>query len=374
MFEALLPLTVGVYAVILIFFTLGLFQSRQKRVETEPYVSVIIPALNEKEHIENILHDVTHQTYRADRYEILVVDDGSRDTTANLARALAERTPNLRLLSAREAPHNLKHKKRPLDVGIRASQGEIILVTDADCRVTSRWIDSMVSYFTPEVGLVIGHSQITDSESLREQIEALDFLLLSGAARSTAQLGFPFACTGQNLAYRRAAFDEVGGFSSFADALGGDDNFLLQAIRRRTSWETATALDPNSFVTTGPCRTRHEFLSQRMRWASDSLYFREANPLFFLVIVTTFLANLFPLVSAAWLLLGVGSISSLVNGLVIKFLAEGFLMAKTTSVFRKRELRGAFLPWFLFQMPYVVYMGSVTLLGKSDGWGGRQVR
>ena len=372
MFAALFSLTVTLYAAILLFFILGLFSTRESRTENQPFVSIVIPARNEKDHIENILQDVTHQTYPIDYYEIIVVDDESSDITSNLVNAFSQRYPNVKPMSSQEGSPHLKNKKRALDVGIRASKGEIVLVTDADCRVTSRWVETMVSYFTPDVGFAIGHSQVDSNETLNQQIEALDYLMLSAAARSTAQFGVPFACTGQNLAYRRAAFDEVGGFSSFADSLGGDDNFLLQAVRRKTSWEIVAALDPNSFVKTVPCNSRSEFVSQRIRWASDSLYFREANPLFFFVIITTFLANLFPVVFVIGLIFGLDSLSPLINGLAVKFFAEGFMMAKATRLFNNRDLRKAFVSWFLFQIPYIVYMGLTTLTGKSTTWGGRQ--
>jgi len=372
MFAALFSLTVTLYAAILFFFFLGLFSTRETRTENQPFVSIVIPVRNEKDHIENILQDVTHQTYPVDSYEIIIVDDESSDITPNLVQAFSQCYPNVKLVSSQKGSPHLKNKKRALDVGIRVSKGEIVLVTDADCRVTSRWVETMISYFAPEVGLVIGYSQVNSNERLNQQIEALDFLMLSAAARSTAQFGVPFACTGQNLAYRRAGFDEVDGFSTFADALGGDDNFLLQSVRKKTSWEIVSALDPNSFTRTSPCKTRSEFVSQRIRWASDALYFKEANPLFFFAIVTTFLANLFPVASAIGLIFGLGSLSSLTNGLTIKFLAEGFMMAKATSLFKCRDLRKAFVPWFLLQMPYVIYIGLTTLAGKTVTWGGRQ--
>ncbi len=366
-----LMFTVGSYALILLFFTIGLFLSQEKRTDNQPFVTIVIPARNEKEQIETVLHDVTHQTYPTDQFEVIVVDDESEDITPNLVRAFAERCPNVKLLSAIEGNPNLKYKKRPLDVGIRAAEGEIILQTDADCRVTSRWIESMVSYFTSEVGMVMGHSQIDAGGTMAQQVEALDFLMLSAAGRSTAQYGVPFAATGQNLAFRKEAFLQVGGFSSFADALGGDDTFLLQSINNNSPWEIAIALDRHSFSRTSPSLSFNAFFSQRIRWASDSLFFRKANPLFFFVIVTAFLTNFLILIALAGVLFSAGSTITLTKCLIVKFLAEGFLMAKATNIFDNQELRQAFLPWFLFQIPYVVYMGIMTARGGDKQWGGR---
>jgi len=47
-------------------------------------------------------------------------------------------------------------------------------------------------------------------------------------------------------------------------------------------------------------------------------------------------------------------------------------MAKATRLFNNRDLRKVFVSWFLFQIPYIVYMGLTTLTGKSTTWGGRQ--
>ena len=366
-----LTLMVGLYALILLFFILGLYLSKEKRTDSQPFVSVVIPARNEKEQIETVLHDVTHQTYPSDRFEVIVVDDESEDITPNLIQAFIQRCPNVKLLSSVDGNPNLKYKKKPLDVGIRAAEGEIILQTDADCRVTSRWIETMVSYFTSDVGMVMGHSQIDADGTRAQQVEALDFLMLSAAGRSTAQYGVPFAATGQNLAFRKEVFLQVGGFSPFADALGGDDTFLLQSIKNKSPWEIAIALDRQSFSRTSPSLSFSAFISQRIRWASDSLFFRKANPLFFFVIVTTFLTNFLILISLAEVLFSVGSTTTLTNCLIVKFLAEGFLMAKATNMFDKRELRLVFLPWFLFQIPYVVYMGIVTATVRDQQWGGR---
>ncbi len=96
MFATLFSLTITLYAAILLFFILGLFSTRESRTENQPFVSIVIPARNEKDHIENILQDVVHQTYPVDYYEIIVVDDESSDITSNLVNAFSQRYPNVK--------------------------------------------------------------------------------------------------------------------------------------------------------------------------------------------------------------------------------------------------------------------------------------
>ena len=371
MLDIFLLVTISSYALIILIFTIGLFLFKEKKTTIKPFVSVIIPALNEKDHIEKILFDVSNQTYPTEKYEILVIDDESSDITSNLVMALTEKYQNIKLLNSKDGDSTLKFKKRPLDLGIRNSSGEFIIQTDADCQVSNRWLETMVSYFTDNVGMVIGHSQINYDQSISQQVEALDFLMLSATGRSTAQFGLPFAATGQNLAFRKKTFYEVGGFSAFANALGGDDTFLLQSIRNKSDWDIVSALDKNSFTKTVPSLSFQSLISQRRRWASDSLYFRSTNPVFFVVIVTTFLANLSILISFAINFVLSGSFQILINCLMIKLLLEGWMMVKTTSIYNCQNLRKAFIPWFFLQIPYIVYMGITTLTPKNKTWGGR---
>lgn len=337
-----------------------------------PSVTVVIPVKNEKDHVARILTEVTHQTYPNDRYDIIVVDDESTDISPNICRAFAEKHSNVTFLSTKDSSSALQFKKRPLDMGIRRAPGEIILLTDADCHVSSSWIEVMTSYFTPGVGMVIGHSQISPSVTNIQKIQALDFLLLMGAAKGAAQLGVPLACTGQNLAYRKKAFDEVGGFSSFPSAVGGDDNLLLQLIKHRTDWKIAFASDSFSYVSSPPLVTLRDFFTQRMRWASDALCIPRYDLSFFSIIVTTFLANILPLIMLMGSPWNPGLLLPLVKGLILKFAAEGALMMRITRILNRSELRGIFPLWFLFQIPYVAIIGGLTLPGKGPPWGGRQ--
>ncbi|MBC8175186.1 MAG: glycosyltransferase [Candidatus Marinimicrobia bacterium] len=368
---AVFTISLILYSCTLLLFILGLFRQKEHRYHNRPFVSVIIPAKNEKDHIENILYDVTHQTYPKDKYEIIIVDDESTDVTPNICNAYVEKYQNVKLLSTNSWDSSLRYKKKPLDLGIKNAAGEILLFTDADCHVLSTWIETMVSYFTPEVGLVIGYSELVPYHTLLEKIQTIDFFMLMNAARGCTQLGLPFACTGQNLAYRKKAFEEVGGFSSFADSVGGDDTLFLQQIKKKTSWNISFAINPGAYVSSSPTQILNQLLTQRIRWAADSLSIKHTDPLFFSIIITTFLANLTPLLLMISLIFSGSLFLLLLKGLLIKFIMEAMLMMKGTSTFQRQEIRSIFPAWFFFQIPYVVTMGFISLLGNRFPWGGR---
>ena len=367
----ILYLLIFVYTLVILFFLIGLFKDSQPHSFLTPFVSVVIPAKNEKDNIDKLIRDLLMQTYDETNYEIILVDDESSDITPNICRTYAEKHSNIKFLSTAGIDSPLKFKKRPLDIGIRNSMGEIILLTDADCRVQPEWIESMVSFFNEDTGMVIGHSNIASAKTVREGIEALDFLMLSGGARSSAQLQIPLACTGQNLAYRKSVYNECGGFNSFAEATGGDDVLLLQQIKHKTSYHVIGANDPKSYVLTSPSPNWESFLSQRIRWASDSAQIKNLDPFFFGIIFVTFLVNLFPVIIIFTLFFSSAGLAPLEKGLVVKFIVEGAFMMKSTDVFNRADLRKYFALWFVFQMPYIVAMGILSTGKNKISWGGR---
>lgn len=111
-------------------------------------VSVVIPCRNEKNSIETRIQDILHVTYPKDLLEILVVDDFSEDGTANVVQDFVGKTPksNIKLLSLSDVSTNddLPHKKLAIEYAIRNAVGELILLTDADCRNKPSWLSTMV--------------------------------------------------------------------------------------------------------------------------------------------------------------------------------------------------------------------------------------
>ena len=365
---------IGLYCATLLFFFAGLFKKGGRQSVLKPFVSIVIPAKNEAKNIINILNNLSQQTYPEDLFEVIVVDDKSQDYTATIVNDFMGNISNLQLLSTAGVESSLRYKKHPLNLGIRKSQGEILLLTDADCTVSSNWIAAMVSSFTENVGMVIGYSEASPVRTITQKLEALDFLMLLSAARGSAALGDPYACTGQNLAYRRQAFDAVGGFSAFASQVGGDDTLLMQQIKRQTSWEIVFSPDPDSFVKSTPQETAWGFITQRIRWATDTLQVWKTDPLFFGIIVVTFLANLLSLTFPFMLFNNPLLIPIVCYGLCAKFAVEGAVMLKGTSFFNRQELRSVYLLWFLLQIPYITFMGLLSFFGNFLPWGGKQNR
>ncbi len=361
------------YVLGLLIFLLGLFlprsgpSSRQLRT-----VSVIIAARNEEDNIGAVLQDLVHQTYPKELLEVIVVNDGSSDGTAAVVERFAQEYDFVRLLHAEDGPSWMAPKKFALETGVRAARGELILVTDADCRVPSTWVETMVGYFDDETGMVVGFSQIGrrgQRYPLLEGLQALDFLSLMGAAAGSCQVGFPLAGSGQNLAYRKEAFLQVGGYSQVGHRVSGDDVLLLQLVRRQTGWRIRFAFDRRSRVSTRAERSLGALLNQRRRWASNGVYQYFLNRPFFVYAVVTFLLN-------AGLLLGFllglvfGGVGFVGRVFLVKAIAELCLVLRSSQLFDRGDLLRFFPLWVFLQVPYVVVVGLGGTFGNFT-WKGR---
>jgi len=130
----------------------------------KPYLSVIIPAYNEEPNfnkgtIDEVPKYLEKQNYH---YEILIVDDGSDDKTAELAEEFAKKHKNIRVI---KNPH--QGKAETVKTGVEKSEGEIILFTDFDQATPLDEIEKLLPYF-PEYDIVIGSRQLPGAKREKE--------------------------------------------------------------------------------------------------------------------------------------------------------------------------------------------------------------
>ena len=370
--NSLLLASTAIYLGAAVAFLIGLRRkNRPARSRSRPFVSVVIAARNEADYIADCLAGLVNQTYPADRYEVLVVDDGSTDPTPLISAGYSARHSRVRNIEATDAFQHMAAKKRPLSEGIGAARGSIILTTDADCAVPPTWISGMVTQFEAGADVVIGFSQVKcagDPQTLAERIQAFDFLALMSASAGAANLGVPLAASGQNLAYRKALFERVAGFEEIAHRPSGDDVLLLQLFRRAGA-RVVFADNPHTFVNTRRAETMAGFWAQRRRWASNARCMLALNPVFFVYLANVFLLNLlFPVAL-------ISGISGPGVGLPLacfaaKTMADLLVVWRGARRFGRTDLLPVLPVWEILQIPYTVLVGLFGSFG-SFVWKGR---
>jgi len=133
-----------------------------------PRLSVVIPAYNEADRLPPYLAAITkYLEYRALRSEILVVDDGSTDSTATIVHRLSAETPVIRLLRLRR---NLG-KGGAVRAGVLAAEGELILIADADGATPIAEIERLEVELANGADIAIG-SRYLASRDARYHVQA----------------------------------------------------------------------------------------------------------------------------------------------------------------------------------------------------------
>ena len=369
------------YASLMVRFDRGFVRMLQKRgtpvtsrAMPPPFVSVVIPARNEAAGVEHCLRSVLANRYPADRFEVIVVDDASQDDTAALVSNIfsvhaGRSTAATTLLSTAADDAVSGNKKAALALGIAGSRGEIILTTDADCRVGPHWIERMVGAFTPRTGYVAGPVVYPSGRGALSSIRSLEFLGLVAVGAGAIGHGRPVLSNGANAAFRKAAFDEVGGFDGSHAAGPGDDDVLMQRIGYEGSWDVAFCGHEDALVSTTPPATMRDFVQQRLRWGSTASRYRHGNIRPTLAAVYLFYVSLFGAAAALPFVRGAGM--ALALGLVLKAGSEAALLSRAVNRFGHRRWMRWFLPAQLLHIPYVLFFPAAgSVLGYQ--WKGRR--
>jgi GT2 family glycosyltransferase len=175
--------------------------------------TVVIPAYNAANHIEACLIALNHQTVPKERYQIIVVDDGSTDETADIVKRFDVKyihQPNAGPASAR-------------NLGAQIADGEIILFTDSDCVAEKDWIEQMVLPFEDSNVAGVKGAYRTHQRQLAARFAQIEFedrydLLLESDSIDMLDT--------YSAAIRKSVFDEMKGFDESFPVANNEDTDL----------------------------------------------------------------------------------------------------------------------------------------------------
>jgi len=215
-----------------------------------PRLSVIVPAFNEAATITASVRSVLALDYPG-RVEVIVVDDGSTDDTARLAREAG----------ARVIRQKNRGKAAALNVGWRAARGELVACVDADSVVERGALKKMVGYFNdPTVGAVTGSVKVSDPHSLVQWLQFVEYVGMNYLRKSAAFLDGVSCTPGPLSVYRRKALESVHGFDE--GNLTEDTEIALHL--RKKGWRIENAFNAVAY-SKAPYSARG-LLRQRVRW------------------------------------------------------------------------------------------------------------
>jgi cellulose synthase/poly-beta-1,6-N-acetylglucosamine synthase-like glycosyltransferase len=330
-------------------------------------ISVIIPARNEEENIGSVLTALKSQTYPGHLFEVIVVDDHSTDNTARIVNGFSF----VKLVTLQSNNIN-SYKKKAIETGIAAANGDLVVTTDADCTLEGNWLRTIAAFQEKTNSVFIAAPVVMqNSPALLQTFQSLDFLVLQGITAASVQKRFHNMCNGANLAYERKAFSEVNGFSGIDHIASGDDMLLMQKISQNYPEGISYLLSKDAIVTTQPMKTWKDFFNQRIRWASKATNYNDfkiAGTLFLVYFFNCALLALF--IAGFWnhnLWLGLAGV------LAVKIIVEFIFIYPVAKFYNKESL----LTWFPFFQPlhifYTVMAGWLGVFGTFE-WKGRRVK
>lgn len=170
-----------------------------------PEVSVLIPILNAVNDIKGCVTALRSQDYPAEKLEIIIVDNGSKDGSLELLKS-----SGVRVLSC-----PARGRSRALNFGLLHSRGEIICTTDISCRPSPGWVSTVVRVFNhPRVGCVAGDI-LQDDEIINSAMEFQARIGYMSPMHAQMRQSLPYLpyADGANASFRKSVFDEIGPFA-----------------------------------------------------------------------------------------------------------------------------------------------------------------
>ncbi len=334
-----------------------LFRERTpaKYEQSLPFTTVVIAARNEEDKLPSLLGDLVNQKIDKNKFEVIIANDRSIDKTEEIINEYSNKYNFIKAIHIKKRAE-MAPKKYALENAINRSKGEIILATDADCRVSSDWATSMASLVNQTDKVIIGYSEVSVQDSLIHEIQKIDFLGIMAANGGLLTNGIVCSGSGQNLGYKKKDFFDIGGFEEVKHRKSGDDMYIVQKISKIKG--ATFNYDKNSFVTTLPKNSLSSYINQRIRWSSNSKLTLFTSPLFFLFLISAFLANINVLVSLLF------SLNTFIILTGVKFLLELLVLNIGSKLFLTRISFFSYIIWNLTQPVYILIVGIGGLADK----------
>jgi cellulose synthase/poly-beta-1,6-N-acetylglucosamine synthase-like glycosyltransferase len=349
-----------------------------------PKVSVIVPARNEENCIERCILSLLDSNYPVAHYELIIVNDRSTDKTLDIIEKLANQHKQIKIcnITTETVNPNLRGKPGAIQAGINISCGDIILMTDADCKVHKNWISSIANQFKETLAQNIHNKNIYNSENTHSKEKSNDKPLGMVCSYTNLKADKPFhyfqaaewaymhtmasagiwidtvlGCFGNNIAISKEAFTKIGGYENLKFSVT-EDYVLLNAVFN-AGFQVRYLCEECATVETLPVETFSEYMSQHKRWAigGTALGFKAALYVFssvclWLAIIISFL---------------IGDLYLLVISVSLRFIGDALILFPIFDKLETRYLK-KWIPFSVIFYSFIELILPFTLFSKNVKW------
>jgi glycosyltransferase involved in cell wall biosynthesis len=334
-----------------------------KNPDSLPPVSVIVCAKNEAENLRLYVPKLLSQKYP--EFEIILINDASRDETEEVMEAFAKEAANVKQVNVENIEAFWGNKKYALTLGIKAASHSHLLFIDADCQpATDRWIYEMAGKFNDKKSLVLGYGGYKRvKNSWLNVLIRYETVLTAMQYMSYAMAGKPYMGVGRNLAYTRDLFFEQRGFINHMKIQSGDDDLFVNEAG--TKENTAVNFHPESFTTSDPKRTFKEWYTQKRRHVSVSKYYTLSDKF---LLGLYYSSQLLFFVLAGILLWNQFNWEVVLVVITIRYLFAWIAIAGSAHRLKEKEVAYLFPIHELFLILFQLGIFSANLISKPNRW------
>ncbi|VVB77756.1 Glycosyltransferase AglI [uncultured archaeon] len=222
-----------------------------------PSVTFLVPAYNEESSIGNTLKALLEIDYPKDKKEIIVINDGSHDRTAEITREFMKKHKEIKLLDKKNSG-----KADSLNQGIKIAKGELIAVSDADSYPEKDSLKKMVGFFEQEddVAAVTSRVLVKNKTNFLEKFQAFDYAVIAWGRKILDFIDSVYVTNGPLSIYRKNVLNEVGGFDpkNLTEDIEVTWHILSRGYKTRMSY-------PAIVYTSVPSKLK-QWVNQRVRW------------------------------------------------------------------------------------------------------------
>ena len=232
-------------------------QDSPEAIEHWPPITILVPCYNEAENAEETVSTAAAVDYP--EFEIIAVNDGSRDNTAEVLNGLAGRIPGLRVVHLAQN----QGKATAMNTGALLAKHEILVCIDGDALLDPqalRWIAR--AFRRGNVGGLAGNPRIRNRTSLLGRLQVGEFSSIIGLIRRAQTMyGRLFTVSGVICAFRKRGLEDAGWWSPRTITDDIDVTWRIQVAGWRVIYE------PNAVVWILMPETLRGLWNQRLRWA-----------------------------------------------------------------------------------------------------------
>lgn len=364
-----------IYLSLILAFIYGLNKSvivKNKNAAPKNRFSIVIPFRDEANNLPELFRSLSALNYPSELFEILLVNDDSRDNFSLILAAFSKQNPTLNLRLLQNVRKTNSPKKDAINTAINVAKFEWIVTTDADCVVPKLWLQLFNQFIDDEKPVFISSPvKFISQNSFLFHFQNLNFISLMGSTIGGFGIDKPFMCNGANLCYQKATFYDVNGFEDNHNIASGDDIFLMEKMLKAYPKKVKFLKSDENIVETNAENTWKLFINQQIRWASKSASYTSFFAKYVGIVV--FSENLLLLILGIFALLIPQFWIYFVLIFTLKIIVDFILIAQTSVFLKSTKSLKYFLLISLLYPFFIVFTGCLSAFKNYD-WKGRSFK